>query len=371
MTALPAFSNNKLQLLKQVPIFQGLNWFVLNRIGRSAEIVEYNKGDIICQQGAPADAFYALVSGRVYSYNLNTAGQKEEVEFIVRGMHFGIVSTLTGESHSRTYQAVNDSVIIKINKDSFSKLLVSAPQLGIALSQSLSHRIRSQVTNTPMTQGCTIISVYGPAQAAGSSTYAANLALELKEQTDKKVLLLSLSSDKTVPRADLADIAGEHQSILNTITRGVLTVDFLSVKFDPQNTALMGKISQFVSAPVNDYNYIIMDLPNEMDDVVMKTLAQSDIIHLVTIDSRQDLDAARHVIDRLSEQLKERFHAESVQVIISRVNTENHISTKKSRKYSTTTSLWSCRIYSRPSSPIKKPSPVFLLWRWTLPAPMP
>jgi predicted acylesterase/phospholipase RssA/CRP-like cAMP-binding protein len=332
MTALPSFFNNKLPILKQIPIFQGLNWFELNRISRYVDLVDYNKGDIICQQGAPADAFYALVSGRIYSYTLNHAGNKEDVDFILRGMQFGIISTLTGENHSHTYEAINDSVVIKINKDSFSLLLKSIPHLAVALSQSLSQRIRSQVTHTKNTQECTIIAVYAPVQGSGSSTYAVNLALSLKEQTDKKILFLTLSSDKNEERVDLASIVNDHNSILNTIAKGLLTVDLLSVKFDPQNTTLLSKISQFVSAPVNDYNYIVLDLPNEMDDVVMKTLTQSDVIHLVSIDNEKDLDTTRHVIDKLSEQLKERFHAERVQVIISGVNTENHLSPPEIKK---------------------------------------
>jgi predicted acylesterase/phospholipase RssA/CRP-like cAMP-binding protein len=332
MTALPSFFNNKLPILKQIPIFQGLNWFSLNRISRHVEIVDFNKGDIICQQGAPADAFYALVSGRVYSYSLDHAGHKEDVSFILRGMQFGVISTLTGENHSRTYEAINDSVVIKINKDSFAQLLKSTPQLAVALSQSLSQRIHSHFTHTKNTQENTIIAVYAPVQGSGSSTYATNLALSLKEQTDKKVLLLSLSSDKTEERIDLADIVGNHQSILDTITKGVLTVDLLSVKFDPQNTTIMSKISQFISAPMNEYNFIVLDLPNEMDDVVMKTLTQADVIHLVSIDTEKDLDTTRHVIDKLSEHLKERFHAERVQVIISGVNTDDHISPAEIKK---------------------------------------
>jgi len=333
MSALPSFFNNKLPVLKQIPIFQGLNWFELNRVSRYVDIVEYNKGDIICQQGAPADAFYALVSGRVYSYSLNHGGHKEDVEFILRGMQFGVISTLTGENHSHTYEAINDSIVVKINKDQFSQLLKTIPKLAVALSQSLSHRIRSQVTHTKSTQESTIIAVYAPVKGSGSSTYATNLALHLKEQTGKRVLLLSLSSDKNEERVDLAHIASDHQSILNTINKGSLSVDLLSVKFDPQNTTLMSKISQFVSAPVNDYHYIVLDLPNEMDDVVMKTLTQSDVIHLVTINNEKDLDTTRHVIDRLSAELKERFHADRVEVIISGVvSTENSISADEIKK---------------------------------------
>ena len=110
----------------------------------------------------------------------------------------------------------------------------------------------------------------------------------------------SARSIRLTAAIDLANIVGDHHSILNTITKDVLTVDLLSVKFDPQNTMLMSKISQFISALVNDYNYIVLDLPNEMDDVVMKTLTQSDVIHLVSIDNEKDLDTTRHVIDKLS-----------------------------------------------------------------------
>ena len=332
MTALPSFFNNKLLLLKQIPIFQGLNWFALNHVSHYVEIVDFNKGDIICRQGAPADAFYVLVSGRVYSYSLDLAGQKQDVDFIMRGMQFGIISTLTGENHSHTYEAINDSVVAKIDKDSFSQLLKSTPQLAVALSQGLSRRIRSHVTHTKSIQESTIIAVYAPVQGSGSSTYATNLALGLKEQTDKKILLLSLSSGKNEERINLADIPDDHHSILNTIIKGVLTVDLLSVKFDPQNMTLMSKISQLISALVNDYNYIVLDLPNEMDDVVMKTLTQSDIIHLVCIDNGKDLEITRHVIDKLSQQLKERFHAERVQVVISRVNAWGRISPLEIKK---------------------------------------
>jgi len=58
----------------------------------------------------------------------------------------------------------------------------------------------------------------------------------------------------------------------------------------------------------------------------MKTLTQSDVIHLVTIGDERNLDTTRQVIDKLSEQLKERFYADRVQVIISGVTSDITIS---------------------------------------------
>lgn len=316
MTALPAYLN-KLAILKQIPIFDGLNWFELNRVARRVTLAEYIKGDTICQQGAPADAFYALVSGRVRANTLTITGQKEQADFILRGMHFGVISALTGENHSHTYEAINDSVVVRIHKDDFSSLLRTIPKLAVSLSQSLSKRIRKHVTRSREAQESTIIAVYAPVKGSGSSTYAANLAMHLRQQSDKKVLLLTLSSDQNDRRLKFADIAYDHHKILQSINKGKLPMDVLSVKFEASDSAVLNKISQFISAPVNDYNFIILDLPNEMDDVVMKTLIQSDIIHLVSIDREKDLEMTRHVIDRLSSALKERFHPDDIQVIIS------------------------------------------------------
>lgn len=331
MTALPSFFN-KLSILKQIPIFQGLNWFELNRIARRLDLVEYDKGDIICRQGEASEAFYALVSGRVYSYALNAAGQKEDVDFILRGMHFGIISILTGENHSHTYEAINDSIVIKINKDDFAALLKGTPKLAVALSESLSRKIRSHTTKSKESQESTMIGVYAPVKGSGSSTYAANLAIALKEQTGKNVLLLSLSSDLNDPLTNLADIVHDNNRITQSIHKEPSPVDVLAVKFDTNDTSLLGRISQFVSAPANDYNYIVFDLPNQMDNVILKTLVQCDIVHLLTLEREGDLESTRHVIDQLSQQLKDRFQTDKVQVIISGVKGEDGLKADEIKK---------------------------------------
>src|SRR5690242_15671726 len=114
-------------ILKQIPVFQKLGWLKLQKIARRAKMVEYKKGSVIRKQGDPPDAFYCLISGRVQAYVLGPDNKKREVEFIRRGMHFGIISLLTGENHSTTYEAVNDSSILKINKDDFASILKSIP----------------------------------------------------------------------------------------------------------------------------------------------------------------------------------------------------------------------------------------------------
>ncbi|MCK5082184.1 MAG: hypothetical protein KAR31_04690, partial [Candidatus Omnitrophica bacterium] len=53
---------NRINLLKQIPIFEKFNWFDLQKIARKVIVAEYKKGDLISKEGDPPDFFYCLVS---------------------------------------------------------------------------------------------------------------------------------------------------------------------------------------------------------------------------------------------------------------------------------------------------------------------
>ena len=170
---------NRFTEAKQIPVFRNLTWFELHTVAQKCTLVEYKKGETVCREGTPPDAFYCLVSGRLQMYNLLANGRKDNVEIILRGMHFGIISLFTGLSHSQTVEALNDSMVLKIPKDDFLLILKKIPHLGLEFSQSLSHRIRNKVTNDNSVFQSYIISIYSPVLGSGTSTYALNLAFNL------------------------------------------------------------------------------------------------------------------------------------------------------------------------------------------------
>ncbi|HRZ40954.1 MAG TPA: cyclic nucleotide-binding domain-containing protein, partial [Candidatus Omnitrophota bacterium] len=181
----------KHNLIKDVPIFSALSWFDIQRISAKAKLINYTKGECIYQRGDPADGFYCLISGRVQAYILDANGNKKDVEFFRRGMYFGIISSLTGKPHSMTFETLNDSTILRIPYDDFHAILKTIPQIALAFSQSLSQRL--QARSSQRVEGASsIISVYGAARGAGSSTYAFHLAVSLKAQTSKDVLLVTV-----------------------------------------------------------------------------------------------------------------------------------------------------------------------------------
>src|SRR3989344_1720324 len=220
---------NRFHLVRQIPIFAGLSWMELHRIARKAVIVEYKKGDIVCQQGGAPDFFYCLISGRLLAYSSSLHAKKEDIDFIHRGMHFGIVSILTGENHSMNFEALNDPIVLKKSKPVFHEILNSVPQLGLRLSQSLSRRIRRKIHDaTRSVFESTVIAVYSPVTGTGSSTYAINLALSVQKETGKNVIFININSNESQdtaqnpgsspqwksPPISLAHIIDDHAKIL-------------------------------------------------------------------------------------------------------------------------------------------------------------
>ena len=322
---------NKLRIIKQLPCFSSLSWFDRQKIVRKAVIEEYKKGVFIYEEGQAPDAFYCLVTGRLQVSQIDNEGNNTNIDFIHRGQHFGIISVLTGENHSVSYETLNDSVILKIAIDDFQDILKAIPSLGIAFSQSLSRRIRRRGERTVFESK--IISIYSPTVRAGVSTYAINLALSLQKETKKKVILVNISSSKkerlnpndpdnaTSPcwknnSVDLGSFVGDHESIMSQVVEGDLPIGLLNVVFDSNDTEINKKMSSFVTMFVGDFHYVIVDLPNKMDEVVQEVFVQSDLVHIFSIDRKKDLEATHRVIDDLQKKLYKKFQNDQVQVVV-------------------------------------------------------
>ncbi|NLE65128.1 MAG: cyclic nucleotide-binding domain-containing protein, partial [Elusimicrobia bacterium] len=320
------------RLVKRIPIFSSLNWFRLQMIARQGEFVRYKKGGLLVEKGAPADFVFFVISGRITSF-VPEDGERREVEFIHKGMFFGIISALTGETHSQTFEALNDSTIFRIPVARFKTILEKVPGLGVRFSRILSQRIRNRVTRTSCGPRSTIISVYGPVAGAGGSTYALHLALALARETSDPVALVSIRSQKTADRPwtsgtdevrpkwkalprDLSVLVPIEQ-ISSVMTKGELPVDLLNVTFETSTESLVQNIADFVSGFSDEYRYVIVDLPSELDDVVMKTLVQSDHVHLLTLPKPEAFKAARAVLDRLEQGLKAAFSEDRVKIFLS------------------------------------------------------
>jgi len=315
-------------ILGEIPLFAGLSGAELNIIKERSAAVEYKKGETIYSEGSPPSAFYCVILGRVVIHTQGQHGDKTILEYLHRGKYFGIISLLTNEPHSVTAQALNDCLILTINKADFDFILNKIPRLAIDLSQTLSRRLKRKDIHQKTIFESTVLSVFSSYSQAGKTVYALNLALSLKKETHKSVFIMDIAPegkihslpqrlgcsdyrvlDLSSPEADNPGIAKEF------IIRDRFGIDLICLHYKPEDEPCVKKVVAILSLLVNDYHYIIFDLPSLMDRSIFSILNQSDLIQILTSPEPVDLKRTHNLIERLKSDYN--FQEEKIKIIIN------------------------------------------------------
>ncbi|MDD5018981.1 MAG: cyclic nucleotide-binding domain-containing protein [Candidatus Omnitrophica bacterium] len=287
----PTLLFDKALIFRHIPLFSDLNIFERRMIFDALEIVDYKSGETIYAQGDAPDAFYCVISGRVEVF-VSRDGREEVLEHIHRGKYFGFISLLTGEPHSVSVRAVNDTVMARIPQDRFKVILHKIPRLAIDLSRMLSRRLKRRDIHPKTIFESTIVSFFGdPLAREDTALYALNLALGLKKETGKKIILIDFSGPGSVigralgfdaSRAPLSKDQFYHaQKIFDHVISTSTGVDVLVPEVQPSGRAEVAPFIALVTTLVNDYHFCLVHLPYDFGPQVFKVLAQSDAVHLV------------------------------------------------------------------------------------------
>lgn len=110
-------------------------------IARIATVADVSAGTAVFRQGAPGDAAYLVLSGRLRVVR-HEDGQHEDLADVVRGEIVGELALLTGEERSASVYALRDSVIARIGADDFEVLLREQPGAALPIMRFLANRLR-------------------------------------------------------------------------------------------------------------------------------------------------------------------------------------------------------------------------------------
>lgn len=291
---------DKVFIVNYAPIFARLNESEKNLIMQKSKVVEYAKGDVIYRQGNAPTAFYCVISGRIRVFIKPPDRVEETLEYLNCGRYFGMISSLLGENHSVSAQAANDSKILEITPEDFRGILNNAPRLAIDISHTLSRRLKKKDQAEKKIFESNIISVFGISADAECAAYAVNLALSLKKETKKDVLLINVASakDQLYRDFDSADAAPSdgglwmvkldsplpaEESLNSAIVEDAFSgVKLVNVIYDSSSLSYVSRFNAFLTYFTGSYHYIIVQLPPLVEDAVFNTLNQSDSIHLLT-----------------------------------------------------------------------------------------
>ncbi|MCX7927346.1 MAG: cyclic nucleotide-binding domain-containing protein [Candidatus Omnitrophica bacterium] len=318
-------------ILKEIPLFAKLNsrqWQILCSV---AQFEEYRKGQIIYKENQPPTGFYCVLRGRVVISTTDPLGRTNILEYLHRGQYFGIISVLTGEPHSVTAQALNDCVLLSIPRQDFLRLLQRIPQLGIDLSTTLSRRLKRKDLHPKTIFESTVIAVLSSYSYTGKTVYAANLSFGIAQQTNKKVIIVDIcQKDKyhRMPRllkisshcrmCNLSKVVIDQKRLEHCIISDKAGIDSVYFYYQKNDSRWPNMLVDVLSRLVNDYHFIILDLPSSRDKTILRILNQADIIHLLTNSTLANLRRTEKLIKVLKEEFA--FPISKIKVIINQSN---------------------------------------------------
>ncbi len=108
------------------------------------EWVELPGGSTLMQQGESGDAMYIIVSGRLRTYITDEDGDTRMVRELARGEVVGEMALYTDEPRSATLVAIRDSVLVRLDKAQFNRLLATSGQVSIALTRRIIQRLQTE-----------------------------------------------------------------------------------------------------------------------------------------------------------------------------------------------------------------------------------
>jgi small-conductance mechanosensitive channel/CRP-like cAMP-binding protein len=112
------------------------------RLVESARERRYAPGETIVSEGARGSSMFLIESGSVAVSIKGATGESHELTVLESGAAFGEISLLTGDPRTATVNAVTETTLVEIEKDSLAPILREHPALIATLEATMEERRR-------------------------------------------------------------------------------------------------------------------------------------------------------------------------------------------------------------------------------------
>lgn len=129
------------ETLRNIPLFNGLPTPRLKLIAYTADVVRFEPGEVIVQQGDLADAVYIILEGQAEVWLGDADGRSMQVNTMGPNTLFGEIAVLCRGRRTTTVRAGSPVVTFKISAKVFLDLVRQSPEIGMQVMTVLAERL--------------------------------------------------------------------------------------------------------------------------------------------------------------------------------------------------------------------------------------
>jgi CRP-like cAMP-binding protein len=131
-----------LQIISDIPLFQGLSLEELREIRNIAVDRFYGKGRTIFLEGDDGNGFYVIADGKVKIFKVSMDGKEQILHIYGPGHPFGEVPVFSGKKFPANAQSLLKSHLLFFPRSAFIDLISKNPSLSLNMLAMLSMRLR-------------------------------------------------------------------------------------------------------------------------------------------------------------------------------------------------------------------------------------
>jgi CRP/FNR family transcriptional regulator len=139
---MPASSENTIELLQRVPLFEALAAEDLAQVAEVAVPRRFRSGEIVFREGDSSDTCYVIRSGHARAVREHSDGRSITIAHFGPGDIFGELAMLDDERRSATIETLEPTEVVGILGPDMRRLLREHPEIAVKLIGALGRRLR-------------------------------------------------------------------------------------------------------------------------------------------------------------------------------------------------------------------------------------
>ena len=132
----------RIEVLRRVPLFRKLTKQEIEAIAAHAVTQSFPRGGIILRKGDPASTMLIVVQGKVRIGLSTIEGRELNLRVMGPGDVIGEVSLLDGQDRSADAYALEDCVMLNVEREHFTSMLRNSSDLCLRLMSVLCDKLR-------------------------------------------------------------------------------------------------------------------------------------------------------------------------------------------------------------------------------------
>ncbi len=129
--------DEKLELLRGIPLFAGLSGSAIERLGQLTEEVDLSAGRVLMRQGEPGREMFVMVRGRA---SVERDGTR--LAELSDGDIIGEIALVDGGLRTATVTLTEDSRLLNLARHDFHTVMDEFPEVAIQVLTTLAQRVR-------------------------------------------------------------------------------------------------------------------------------------------------------------------------------------------------------------------------------------